>query len=476
MAGETNFIRFHILVLRFVFSIFLLILSPNLVLILVGWDGLGVSSYLLVIYYLREKSFNSGLLTAITNRLGDGLILIALGIARGLVTGIRSLSISDRHVGGLMWLIVIAATTKRAQVPFSAWLPAAMAAPTPVSSLVHSSTLVTAGVYLLIRFSANLGRGGLYLLLAGLFTIFLASVRALGEVDLKKIIALSTLRQLGVMVNCLGGGWSDLAFSHLVVHAFFKALIFICVGNIIHGLASEQDFRKRGLSFLSMPLRGGVIILRIIRLAGLPFLGAFFSKDLIIERICIRKINFGCLFLVLISLPLTPAYMIRFILLIFVYRGTKGPSILLLVEGGRTKKGIVTLFIICFLSGWWRIMVRAGARKVFVLPGELKALVLLRVTGGVVISLLLRFNFMKSKEKWGRGRMWGLRWGVRRIARSFLFWCNPLFFKRVEWGIRNYIPHKSLGAARGLAATIGISKSKEILIVFFIFLIVFLLI
>jgi len=157
MSAEKHFMRFHLLVISFVLSMLLLITSPNLVRLLLGWDGLGVTSYLLVIYFQRTKSFNAGLLTALTNRIGDVLILFSIALLLGLGRwNFQTWAHASTHktsLGRCVFLLLLAARTKRAQVPFSAWLPAAIAAPTPVSSLVHSSTLVTAGVYLLVRFS-----------------------------------------------------------------------------------------------------------------------------------------------------------------------------------------------------------------------------------------------------------------------------------------------------------------------------------
>ena len=153
IVNDKNFIRFHYLLITFILRIYFLILRPNIVSILLGWDGLGLSSYLLVIYYGRAKAYNSGMITALTNRLGDSLILLSIGylfIIGNWNLYFYSVKSIDRL---LMLMLILAASTKRAQIPFSAWLPAAMAAPTPVSSLVHSSTLVTAGVYLLIRHS-----------------------------------------------------------------------------------------------------------------------------------------------------------------------------------------------------------------------------------------------------------------------------------------------------------------------------------
>lgn len=212
-------------------------------------------------------------------------------------------------------LVVMAAATKRAQIPFSAWLPAAMAAPTPVSALVHSSTLVTAGVYLLIRMSHWLGEGGWLglVLLGGSLTITMAGVSALFEPDIKKIVALSTLSQLGLIIRAVGAGLWGAAFIHLLAHAYFKALLFIAVGNIIHLSDDFQDMRKGALSPGSS-VTYGFRALANLRLCGLPFLSGFFSKDFILERSATANSPSLGLMALYLGVALTAAYSTRFML------------------------------------------------------------------------------------------------------------------------------------------------------------------
>lgn len=186
----------------------------------------------------------------------------------------------------LVSLLLVGAFTKRAQLPFCAWLPAAMAAPTPVSSLVHSSTLVTAGVYVLIRLGGSLPRhGGFMVATVGSLTMLLAGLRALGEGDMKKIVALSTLRQLGIMVVGVGIGFPLLAFFHLIAHAFFKALLFVGVGNFIHASGSYQDLKLIGGKSFRLPLTRSILVVAKARLCGLPFFSGFFSKEAILENL-----------------------------------------------------------------------------------------------------------------------------------------------------------------------------------------------
>nr|YP_011016967.1 NADH dehydrogenase subunit 5 [Aegus fukiensis]WQB61569.1 NADH dehydrogenase subunit 5 [Aegus fukiensis] len=318
MGGDKNINRFIMLVVMFVFSMLLLILSPNLISILLGWDGLGLVSYCLVIYYQNIKSYNAGMITALTNRLGDVAFLISIAWMMNFgswnyVFYLESMKFNFEMIV-ISFLMVFAAMTKSAQIPFSSWLPAAMAAPTPVSSLVHSSTLVTAGVYLLIRFNYCLSEEAMIILLfvSGL-TMFMAGLGASYEFDLKKIIALSTLSQLGLMMSILAMGGYTLAFFHLLTHALFKALLFMCAGGMIHSLGNCQDIRFMGGLVKHMPLICTFFIICNLSLCGLPFLSGFYSKDLILEVVSMGSFNFYVYLIYFISTGLTVAYTFRLI-------------------------------------------------------------------------------------------------------------------------------------------------------------------
>nr|YP_009511982.1 NADH dehydrogenase subunit 5 [Aristeus virilis]AXI97909.1 NADH dehydrogenase subunit 5 [Aristeus virilis] len=319
MSGDANVNRFMYLVLAFVLSMGFLIISPNLISILLGWDGLGLVSYVLVIYYQNEKSANAGMLTALSNRIGDVAILLAIALffsCGGWNFLFYVDNMPDLSNKELLWgLLVMAGMTKSAQIPFSAWLPAAMAAPTPVSALVHSSTLVTAGVYLLIRFSAALegSLSQMVLLLLASLTMFMAGLGANFEYDLKKIIALSTLSQLGVMMSILALGYPDLAFFHLLAHALFKALLFMCAGAIIHSVKDYQDIRMMGGLVYHMPLTGMCMSLANLALCGTPFLAGFYSKDVILEVAFMSPINLVAFVLYALATGLTVCYTMRLV-------------------------------------------------------------------------------------------------------------------------------------------------------------------
>nr|YP_010278723.1 NADH dehydrogenase subunit 5 [Changbaninus pleiospicules]UKE80320.1 NADH dehydrogenase subunit 5 [Changbaninus pleiospicules] len=310
--GDYNYssIRFLFLVLLFVFSMLLMILSPNLLSIMLGWDGLGLVSYCLVIYYSSLSSYLAGMITCLINRLGDIGLLISLGwvFSYGSWNFLFYLNFLEKEI---FYLIIISSFTKSAQIPFSSWLPAAMAAPTPVSSLVHSSTLVTAGVYLLIRFFNYIVFVNSFFLFVSLMTMIMSSFCANYEFDLKKIIALSTLSQLGLMMSCLFMGLVDLSFFHLLSHAMFKSLLFLCSGIIIHLMSGSQDIRMMGSICFSMPLTCCCFNISNMALCGFPFLSGFYSKDLIIESSAFDGMNFMMFMLFYFSLGLTASYSIR---------------------------------------------------------------------------------------------------------------------------------------------------------------------
>lgn len=307
--------RFTILVVAFIISINLLIYIPHLMVLLLGWDGLGITSFILVIYYQNPKSLRAGLVTALTNRIGDVAILLAIGWT--LSQGHWNILHMDRtNQNSLIQIIAIitAAITKRAQIPFSRWLPAAIAAPTPVSALVHSSTLVTAGVFLLIRFYPFLRTIKLFniiILFVAVSTIIIAGARATTECDIKKIIALSTLRQLGIIITRIGLGFPEIAFIHMVIHALFKALLFICAGNLIRLHRHAQDLRWIGNTLNIAPVTSTCILIANTALCGFPFIAGFYSKDLIIETALFSEQNRFIVLLILLSVGFTSFYSIR---------------------------------------------------------------------------------------------------------------------------------------------------------------------
>nr|WEI30823.1 NADH dehydrogenase subunit 5 [Rhipicephalus sanguineus] len=291
MSSDKNKTSFCWMVLMFILSMLLLVLMPNVFMLILGWDGLGLTSYCLVIFYQSSNSYNSGMMTIISNRVGDVMVIMMIIFA----INFNSFELTSIKSFELIWglLIIIAGLIKSAQIPFSAWLPAAMAAPTPVSALVHSSTLVTAGVYLLIRFDLLFNNNifSAFLMKISLMTMIMSGMNAFFENDLKKIIAFSTLSQLSIMMLTLSLSLTNLSFFHLIVHAIFKSMLFLCAGFVIHNLMGNQDIRFLSDFFKFSPLILSCMMIGMFSLMGFPFIGGFYSKDVIMEFFFLKSNN-----------------------------------------------------------------------------------------------------------------------------------------------------------------------------------------
>nr|YP_009500708.1 NADH dehydrogenase subunit 5 [Diclidophlebia paucipunctata]AWU48890.1 NADH dehydrogenase subunit 5 [Diclidophlebia paucipunctata] len=301
--------KFMWMTVFFIMFMIIMIYSPSILGVILGWDGLGIVSYSLVIYYQSKYSFNSGFITAASNRLGDTMLIIS--IIWCLLSGGYWLTweFIDKFS---LFFFMSACLTKSAQFPFNAWLPLAMAAPTPISSLVHSSTLVTAGVYMLIRFYFMIEMSGLnmLLLMSSMVTIFIAGMSCVCEMDMKKVIALSTLGQLGFMMVILSLGEVLVSFFHLLVHALFKALLFMCSGVIIHAGGGVQDLRKMGFMNISLIIKISLNI-SSFNLLGVPFTSGFYSKDLIFELAYCSNSGMGVGVFMLFNIFVTSVYSMR---------------------------------------------------------------------------------------------------------------------------------------------------------------------
>nr|YP_010481018.1 NADH dehydrogenase subunit 5 [Perula sp. 1 HFZ-2022c]UVN16540.1 NADH dehydrogenase subunit 5 [Perula sp. 1 HFZ-2022c] len=399
MSSEMNLNRFIILVLLFVFSMILLIISPNIISILLGWDGLGLVSYCLVIYYQNVKSYNAGMLTALSNRIGDVFILMVISwmLNYGGWNYIFYMEFmkNDYEMMMISVMIIIAAMTKSAQIPFSSWLPAAMAAPTPVSALVHSSTLVTAGVYLLIRFNLLLENMFFMkiLLLMSSLTMFMAGISANYEYDLKKIIALSTLSQLGLMMSILSMGLSDLAFFHLLTHAMFKALLFMCAGVVIHMMNDFQDIRYMGGLSNFIPLTSLCMNISNLALCGIPFLAGFYSKDLLLEVMSMSNLNIFVYILYYLSTGLTMFYTFRMIMYLMLNDYNLISIYNLYEEDYNMLKSMFILLFMSIISGSFLMWMIFNDPYMIYLPMNMKMMVIyVMFLGGFMGYMVSKMN------------------------------------------------------------------------------------
>nr|QWT29589.1 NADH dehydrogenase subunit 5 [Abraxas latifasciata] len=426
MSSELNLLRFIILVLMFVFSMMLLIISPNMISILLGWDGLGLVSYCLVIYYQNLKSYNAGMLTVLSNRIGDVLILLVISwmMNFGSWNYIFYLEImkNDYYMGVMVTMIVLAAMTKSAQIPFSSWLPAAMAAPTPVSALVHSSTLVTAGVYLLIRFNILLvdSLGFKILLLISSLTMFMAGVSANYEFDLKKIIALSTLSQLGLMMSILSMGLPLLAFFHLLTHAMFKALLFMCAGVIIHMMNDIQDIRFMGGVSVYIPMTCLCMNISNMALCGIPFLAGFYSKDLILEMVSFSNFNFLIFLLYYLSTGLTVFYTNRLTMYLMINDYNLLSVYNLYDEDYTMIKSMLVLLLMSVVSGSVLMWLILYYPPMIYLPFNLKLMVIyVSLVGGLMgyfVSNMNIFSFCKHLNTYNLSMFLCLMWFMPNLS------------------------------------------------------------
>ncbi|TJZ59797.1 NADH-quinone oxidoreductase subunit L [Sphingobacterium olei] len=336
MAHDAGFGKFFAYLNLFVFFMLLLVLGSNYLVMFIGWEGVGLCSYLLIGFWYKNSSYAAAAKKAfVMNRIGDLGFLIAVffiiatfgSLEFSTVLGqAAQMSSGDSTLLVITLLLFIAATGKSAQIPLFTWLPDAMAGPTPVSALIHAATMVTAGIYMIARSNIMFTLSPVtmqIIAVVGVCTALLAALIAITQNDIKKVLAYSTVSQLGYMFLGLGVGAFTGAFFHVLTHAFFKALLFLGAGSVIHAMSNEQDMRKMGGLKKSLPITYATMLIGTIAIAGIPPLSGFFSKDEILAYAFVHNpIFWGVGFLAALC---TAFYMFRLLYLTFFgkFRGTE---------------------------------------------------------------------------------------------------------------------------------------------------------
>ena len=334
MSHDKGFYKFFTYLNLFIFSMLLLVMGSNYLILFIGWEGVGLCSYLLIGFWYENKEYGKAARKAfIMNRIGDLGLLIGIFLIASQTNAVDYLSVAQNasvidpvFVMFITLSLFIGAMGKSAQIPLFTWLPDAMAGPTPVSALIHAATMVTAGIYLVVRsnFLYHLAPDTLnFILIIGLATSLVAAFIGLRQNDIKKVLAYSTVSQLGLMFIALGVEAYTSAMFHLMTHAFFKALLFLGAGSVIHAMSGEQDMRFMGGLKSKIPVTYWTFLIGTLAIAGIPPLSGMISKDEILVALWAKSpIVWG---LTLFSAALTGIYMFRLLFLTFfgTFRGTE---------------------------------------------------------------------------------------------------------------------------------------------------------